>query len=109
MSMDNFENILSSVMGNEELMGRISKIVNDHKGEGENAALSDVIAEINSSLEKEQKADTPTAKTEASSPFSSKNHDLLCALKPFMSEKRRNMIDNILKLQQMSEIMKLTK
>ncbi|MBO5212122.1 MAG: hypothetical protein J6B60_01125 [Clostridia bacterium] len=109
MNSESFDDILSSVIGNEELMGRISKIVNDHKGEGENAALSDVIAEISSSLQKDEKADTPSVKTEKHNPFSSSNQALLCALKPFMSEKRRGMIDNILKIQQMSEIMKLVK
>lgn len=118
-----FEEILSSVVNNEELMSKISKIVSSHKDD-ESSSLGEVIEEISTSLGKSNENDvasessteeksneaTKTSESKLKIPtLSRKNHDLLCALKPFMSKRRQDMIDGILKLEQMSEIAKLVR
>lgn len=115
MSNESIENILSSVISNEELMGKISKIVDSHKGEDELSSLGEVVSEISSSLKKgtddeKEKDNSSSLLNSLKIPtLSKKNHDLLCALKPFMSKRRQEIIEGILKLEQVTEIAKLVR
>ena len=122
MSDNGFESALSSVLGNEELMKKISLAV-EGKGGDKEASRPEVIDLISSSFKKDgkDKSEGQDSATEASSviggkeksgfniPSFSKNADLLCALKPYLSEKRVAMLDNILKIEQIAEIMKITR
>ncbi len=122
MSENGIESALSSVLGNEELMKKISLAV-EGKGGNKEASLPEVIDLISSSFKKEGESKSIEQENdiEASSvidgkgksgfniPSFSRNSDLLCALKPYLSEKRVAMLDNILKIEQIAEIMKITR
>ena len=120
MKNEGFENALSSVLGNEDLMSKISSIVESKKGDKE-ASLPEVIDLISSfgkNDDASQKAENGKEEVKTASvkggfgfnlPSFSKNTELLCALKPYLSEKRANMLDSLLKIEQITEIMKRTK
>jgi hypothetical protein len=96
-------------------MSNISKIVDSHKGDDELSSLGDVVSEISSSLNKakdqgKEKDNSGSLLNSLKIPtLSKKNHDLLSALKPFMSKKRQEIIEGILKLEQVTEIAKLVR
>ena len=114
MSEGNFDALLSSVLGNEELMGKISSIMSSHNG-NQDESLPEVINAVSSTLG--IKSDDMTKKQDEAIPISnvkgipdfSRNTRLLSALRPYLSEKRAQMVDSILKLEQLAEIMKLTR
>ncbi|MBO5374793.1 MAG: hypothetical protein J6A54_05040 [Clostridia bacterium] len=107
MSESSFEDALSSIMGNEELMSKISAIASSHGGNSDEA-LPEVIEAISSSLGRDSEKKEHREKQKST--FShSKNAKLLLALRPFLSEKRGQLIDSILKVEQIAEIMKLSR
>ncbi len=123
MSEARLEDTLSSILGNEELMGKISGILNSHNGDT-NESLPDVVGLLRSSLGTDDSANpagddsSPVEEqpqNEGRSGFDSivssvsRCSSLLCALKPYLSEKRVQMIDNILKIEKITQIMKLTR
>ena len=114
MSEGGFDSLLSSVLGNEELMKRISGIASSHS-ENTDDALPEVIEAIASSI------NTPRTEDERHEPKRdegskgakrfdhSKSSRLLTALKPYLSDKRAQMIDSILRVEQIAEIIKITR
>lgn len=119
MSEASFEDMLSSVIGNEALMGKISSIMSSHGG-NQDESLGEVIEAISSSIgtkssESEKSESTSEIKSDAKEailkgmPNFSRNAKLLSALRPYLSEKRAQMVDSILRLEQLAEIMKLTR
>lgn len=108
MAEQSFEEILSSVIGNEELMSKVSAIAKAHDG-NQDEALPEVIEAISSSFGKEEsKKDFDNSKGKKFFDYS-KNSKLLLALRPYLSEKRAHMIDTILKVEQIAEFMKVNK
>ncbi len=125
------DSILSSVMGNEELMSKIRDTVQSKNGDTA-SSLEDVISLIAPAL-KSKGSDTDgsntstaqgksdTDKSEAVnlkekeissflSSFShtiSKNTGLLIALKPYLSKERCQMIDSVVKISRLAEALKL--
>ena len=111
--------ILSSVLENKELMNKISGIVSENKSENKEDALPDIIAAISQSMNKDAEKsaardeiiDTGSKKTEekvgsVSSVLSKvkgnrESAALLRAMKPFLSKERCELVDNILKLEQL--------
>ncbi len=113
MSEGGFEEILSSVMGNEELMKKISGIANAHSKNTEEA-LPEVIEAITSSMNVSQESNAKPEenhekKHDAKRFDYSKSSKLLLALKPYLSDKRCQMIDSILRVEQIAEFMKITR
>ena len=110
MSESSFDSLLSSVLGNEELMNKISSIASAHQNSDE--ALSEVIETIATTMntpkqeshESEKVGENGRARFDAS-----KNTKLLSALKPYLSEKRAQMIDSILRVEQIAELIKFTR
>lgn len=122
--------ILFSVLENKELMSKISGIVSENKSENMEDALPDVIAVISESLGKdsarsesknntvsEEKSaiiDTGSEKSEEkASPVSTvlskvkgsrESAALLKAIKPFLSKERCELVDNILKFEQLAAL-----
>lgn len=106
MSEGGFEDALSSVLGNEELMKKISGIANAHS-ENKDEALPEVIEAIASSMNVSK--EKGVEKKSGGRFDYSKNSKLLIALKPYLSEKRAHMIDSILRIEQIAEFMKITR
>lgn len=126
---NSIDSVLSSVMGNEELMNKIRATV---KGNGGDTAssLEDVISLIAPALNADKSngnTDTEQGKNEADyksdeinssereinsllSSFShtiSKNTGLLIALKPYLNKDRCQMIDGVVKISRLAEALKL--
>ena len=126
MSELKLEGALSSILENDDLMNKISGILSSHDGDA-NASLPDVIDLLSSTMgvgKGDDTADSPLEDAtieadEASSKGSSglevllssvsRSSALLCALKPYLSEKRSQMIDSILKIEKITQIMKLVR
>ncbi len=111
MSESSFESTLSSIMGNEALMSKISSIMSSHNG-NRDESLPEVIEAISSSLgdDKNQENDEKSQKSvESVSKKATSKDALLVALRPYLSDKRAKMIDQLLKLEQIAEIIKLTR
>lgn len=127
MNDEGFEKTLSSVIGNDALMGKIADIMNKNGGD-KDASLSEVISVISSSLgngEKEEIKEEAKSEqkddAEAHKVFSegrhgafsglsySRNSELLTALKPYLSDKRAEMVDSLLKIEKIAEIMKIAR
>lgn len=122
MSNESLDSALSSIIGNEELMSKISSVVNSNNKDMEKSlpeVMSLISESIGGSSEKKPNNDekSDTVSTEPST-FDgifkgldglSRNHALLCALRPYLSEKRGQMIDSLLKLEQIGEIMKIAR
>lgn len=111
MSEQSFENVLSSIMGNEALMGKISSIMSSHNGD-KDEALPEVIEAISASMGDKKSDDGDSKNEKTSVPVSKRGggrNDLLLALRPYLSEKRAKMIDQLLKMDQLAEIIKLTR
>ncbi|MBO5356667.1 MAG: hypothetical protein J6A95_02770 [Clostridia bacterium] len=125
------DSILSSVMGNEELMSKIRDTVQSKNGDTA-SSLEDVISLIAPALNNKEsttngsntstaqgKSDTDKSEginlkeNEISSFLSSfshtisKNTGLLIALKPYLSKERCQMIDSVVKISRLAEALKL--
>ena len=123
----NVNDILSSVLENKELMSKISGIVAENKSENKEDALPDIIAAISESIgdsgeknnENLQKTDTGSGENEekslsASSVFSRirgnrESAALLKAIKPFLSKERCELVDNILKFEQLASLIDIAR
>lgn len=126
MSDLKLEGVLSSILENDDLMNKISGILSSHEGDT-NASLPDVIGLLSSTMginqgddagksspppnESSEKRDEGTGSHGLESLLStvSRSSALLCALKPYLSEKRAQMIDSILKIEKITQIMKLVR
>ncbi len=125
MSTDkNINDILSSVLENKELMSKISGIVSENKSENKEDVLPDIVSAISDAIntdkeEKEETKDTGSAKSEESAKETSSilsrvrgNHEsvaLLKAIKPFLSKERCELVDNILKFEQLTSLIELVR
>ena len=114
--------ILSSVLENKELMSKISGIVSENKSENKEDSLPDIIAAISQGLnndtekdsEEREIIDTGSKKTEEKSKSvatilskvkgNRESAALLRAMKPFLSKERCELVDNILKLEQLASL-----
>ena len=117
---EGFESLLSSVLGNEELMSKISSIAGTH-GQNQDEALPEVIEAIASSIPSQGKGnevDKENVEASVKESFepafkdfkaSSNSTRLLQALRPYLSEKRAHIIDSILRAEQIAELMRLTR
>ena len=125
---NSIESVLSSVMGNEELMNKIRDAVKGKENDSA-SALGDVISLIAPTLnadkdssdvfendKKDNKSDVGNISLKNGemgsflSSFSdtiSKNTNLLVALKPYLSKERCQMIDSVVKISKLSEALKL--
>ena len=118
MAEEKVNELLSSVFSNSELMEKISGIMKDKKGENKEDALPEIISAISENVkiptQGEEKAENEKEKAEmaSSSFFSRSSKDsaaLLRAMKPFLSKERCEMVDNILKFEQLATLVKLTR
>lgn len=122
MAEGNVNEVLSSVLGNKELMDKISGIISSSRSENKEDVLPDVISamakEINvkgADDSKKKPEDVSEIKENAvdvsvfPSHSSKDSATLLRAMKPFLSKERCDMVDNILKFEQLAEIVKLTR
>ena len=117
MAEGNINEVLSSVFSNPELMEKINGIVKSKNGEKSEDALPDIISAINENIkiptQSEEKSEAVNENTaEASTVFSRSAKDsaaLLRAMKPFLSKERCEMVDNILKFEQLAALVKLTR
>ena len=107
MSEPSFDTLLSSVLGNEELLNKISGIASSHENSDE--ALSEVIKTIATTIDVPKLEDSDKKDSSLIRKDKSKNTKLLVALKPYLSDKRAQMIDNILRIEQIAELIKLTR
>ena len=117
----NVNDIVSSVLSNPALMEKISGIVKGTKDGNIDEALPNVVAAISEGVKKEEKPDGDKEEKVAEASkiadrvskldkyTGAKHVALLRSLKPFMSKSRCDMIDNILKFEQLAEVIKLTR
>ena len=128
-----FEDAFKKITESPSIMSKISEL----SKEGGANNIEDVLPKLMSILSSEigenepqcdscntEKTDTPPTKVQNSADFSqsplslplqkisnsiSKNSSLLCALKPYLSKERADVIDSILKIAQVTELMKLAR
>ena len=108
MSNESLESALSGILGNEELMSKISSIVGAHSGNKEEA-LPEVVEAISSTLGNEKDDEKDENVSGSVQKRGSSMNSLLVALRPYLSEKRASLIDQLLKLEGLTEILKLTR
>ena len=135
MNENNFEDILSSVMSDGDLMNKISGIVKSNKSGDVATSLPDVIAALSPILNGDAKGNTESTEKsnhEDNKPKDAENIEnttaevfkknsgnilsmlsgsgrsskLLLALKPYVSKERRDMIDTIVRVSQIADIIK---
>ena len=122
MAEGNVNEVLSSVLGNEELMKKISGIISSSKSENKEDVLPDVISAMASEInikeaknssektdEVSKKEEKPVDVSVFPSHSSRDSAALLKAMKPFLSKERCDMVDNLLKFEQLSELIKFTR
>ncbi len=126
MSEKSFEEMLSSVTANPELMGKISQLVEKNKNGEISDTLPDVLSLLSSHIKNDEKNnEQPVADEEKSekednaadvnvikmvgslSKEISKSTKLLLAIKPYLNQGRQEMISNILKLSSLSSVLNL--
>lgn len=127
MSMS-VESVLSSVMGNDDLMNKIKNIVKSNNSDS-SASIEDVISLIAPALSQNdtnEVKDTVSKKEEKNntqelnlpkngldgiigslSNTISKNTDLLIALKPYLCQERCQFIDGVIKISRLADTIKL--
>ena len=117
----NVNDIVSSVLSNPDLMAKISGIVKNTKDGNIDEALPNVVAAISENVNSQKKTEGKEEENTAGvskildgvsnlNKFTGSKHvALLRSLKPFMSKSRCDMIDNILKFEQLAEVIKLTR
>lgn len=127
-----FEDAFKKITENPDIMSKINELSKDNSSGNIEDVLPKLMSilstEINSSDSQESKSaqntDTPLPKITESGNFSqsslslpilkitnsiTKNSGLLCALKPYLSKERADVIDSILKITQVTELMKLAR
>lgn len=105
---NSFDGALSGILGNEELMSKISSILGSHSGNKEEA-LPEVMEAISSTLGKENGDNKEEKVPKSVSEGGASMNSLLSALRPYLSEKRAALVDQLLKLEGLAEIIKLTR
>ena len=122
MGEGNVNEVLSSVLSNEELMNKISGIISSSKSENKEDVLPEIISAMASEIkprgedsnskkgeEVSEKEEKPVDVSVFPSHSSKDSAALLKAMKPFLSKERCEMVDNLLKFEQLSELIKLTR
>ena len=120
------DEILSSVMENEELMNKIKDAVKG--GDGDSSSLESVISLISpitqdkgeKSYKDDEISSQDTVKTDSQNmqegktsvisslgEIISRNTPLLCALKPYLSKEKCQLIDNIVRISKISGVLDL--
>jgi replicative superfamily II helicase len=125
MSEKSFEEMLSSVTNNPDLMKKISQLVENNKNGEISDTLPDVLSLLSSHIkstddEKKPIVDEEKSEKEEDTPDLnvvkmvgslskeiSKSTKLLLAIKPYLSQGRQDMIGNILKLSSLSNVLNL--
>lgn len=122
------DSVLSSVMGNDDLMNKIKNIVKSNNNDS-SSSLEEVISLIAPTLnqnntsesksndnEKEEKNDTQELNLQKTgidgiigslSSTISKSTDLLIALKPYLCHERCQLIDGVIKISRLADTIKL--
>ena len=120
MSEMKLEQTLSALLGNDDIMSKISDILSSHNGDT-NESIPDVISLLSSVVGEQGEPSTEEAPDAAvGNNVGTKGLDmilsgvarssaLLCALRPYLNEKRGQMIDSILKIEKITQIMKLAR
>ena len=118
--MANIEDILSSVMNNEDLMKKIKDTIQN--SDNNSSAIKDVVSLISPSVEGTSDTDNDTREVvneedtkknnspsivSSLSDIISKNSGLLLALKPYLNKERCQLIDGMIKLSQISNVLNL--
>ena len=126
MAENTLEEMLKKIIDNPDVMSKVSSIAEKSKDKGLESTLPEIIEAIapqvsKSAEEKHEKTDTSPTKSEKSDvslPTDtirklgekiSNNSSLLLALKPYLSKERGDMIDNIVKMAQIADLMKLAR
>jgi hypothetical protein len=122
MSEKSFEEMLSSVTTNPEIMNKISELVDKNKNGEISDTLPDVLSLLSSYMKNENKSEEQPVNAEEKiengdlnvikmvgslSNEISKSSKLLLAIKPYLSQGRQEMIGNILKLSSLSSVLNL--
>lgn len=125
MSEKSFEEMLSSVTNNPDLMKKISQLVENNKNGEISDTLPDVLSLLSSHIKGTDDENKPIvdeekiAKEEDTPDLNvvkmvgslskeiSKSTKLLLAIKPYLSQGRQDMIGNILKLSSLSNVLNL--
>ncbi|MBQ7907485.1 MAG: hypothetical protein IJ309_05865 [Clostridia bacterium] len=121
MSENNFEQMLSSITSNPDLMGKISEVVKNNKNGEISDTLPDVLSLIKSNLDESSKEvkKEPDVQSEginqaaslgAIGEFSkqiSKSAPLLLAIKPYLNKSRQGLIENIVRLSSLANVVNL--
>jgi hypothetical protein len=99
--------ILSALLSNPELIAKLPTIISSIK------PIIEMLGKSNSVTSETVSANALPAKSDPAKPVSapssrtqSSRTDLLCAMKPYLSEDRRNAIDYIVKLGRLGDILK---
>jgi len=124
MAEGSFEEILEKISKNPDIIEKITAITKDTSKESPYDRLPEIMSAIAPALsneaseEKAEKTDTPPEKSDLADiglPIAklgekiAKNSKLLLALKPYLSRERGEIIDTVVKLAQVSDLMKLVK
>lgn len=119
---NDIDTVLSSVMNNEELLNKIKGVVKENNGDT-SASLSSVISMLAPEIEKSKspkeqdvsgsdnaRDGTVDSINSLASSFSktiSRNAPLLLALKPYLNNERSKMVDDIVKISQLADVLRL--
>jgi len=117
MAEENVNELLSSVFSNTELMEKISGIVKDAGDSNKESMIPSVVSAITESIGSPKKSRESAEESEKTSKDVSvlSSHGvkdsaaLLRAMKPFLSKERCDMVDNILKFEQLATLVRLTR
>ena len=126
MAENTLEEMLKKIIDNPDVMSKVSSIAEKSKDKGLESTLPEIIEAIAPQVSKSaegkyEKTDTSPTKSEkidTSLPTEtirklgekiSNNSSLLLALKPYLSKERGDMIDNIVKMAQIADLMKLAR
>ena len=120
MADSSFDEILEKISNSPDIIDKLTSITKGVSKENPYESLPEIMEAIAPVLnaEKNEKTDTPTEKTEdsrAEIPLSkisekiAKNSKLLIALKPYLSRERCEIIDTVVKISQVTDLMKLVK
>ena len=119
-----FDEILEKISKSPDIIEKINAITKGESGGGQFDRLPEIMAAISPALngenegEKGEKTDTPPEKSQLGGldlPIAkigekiTKNSKLLIALKPYLCKERCEIIDTVVKLAQVTDLMKLVK
>ena len=127
----NIEEILNKISSEPDILSKISEISKESKSKDSSSALTDMIEALSPLFKESNKSpanDTSIPEKSDTSPENSsategllslpilkiteqikKNSALLSALKPYLRKARSDMIDNVLKMAQVADLMRLIK